>query len=88
LLTRAMDRHCHGTLQLDRELPGMSGGDVCRVVRARGLSTRVLLLSASVFEADRAMGLAPGARDHITKLFAFAELVQRVRTLGEDHPAA
>lgn len=72
----------YDVLVLDRDLPGMPGDDVCRAVCARGLSPKVLMLTASVSEEARAHGLALGATDYMTKPFAFSELVQRIQALG------
>src|SRR5271155_660772 len=78
----------YDVLVLDRDLPGMPGDDVCRAVCERGLPTRVLMLTASGSETARAAGLALGAKDYMTKPFAFTELVQRVRALADDDPPA
>ena len=66
---------------LDRDLPGMSGDDICRSVTA-GTATRVLMLTASTSDDARASGFSLGASDYVTKPFAFADLVERVRSLG------
>jgi DNA-binding response OmpR family regulator len=60
----------------------MSGDDICRSITA-GTRTRVLMLTASTSDAARATGFKLGASDYVTKPFAFADLVQRVRALGE-----
>ena len=67
---------------LDRDLPGMSGDEICAALAAEGALTRVLMLTASGTVADRVEGLALGADDYLAKPFAFAELVARVRALG------
>lgn len=67
---------------LDRDLPGMSGDDICRDLAAAGALTRVLMLTASGSVADRVAGLGLGADDYLGKPFAFDELVARVRALG------
>jgi DNA-binding response OmpR family regulator len=72
----------YDVLVLDRDLPGMSGDDICRSITA-GTRTRVLMLTASTSDAARATGFKLGASDYVTKPFAFADLVQRVRALGE-----
>lgn len=66
---------------LDRDLPGMSGDDICRSVTSE-TPTRVLMLTASTSDAARASGFSLGAADYVTKPFAFADLVERVRALG------
>ncbi len=74
---------------LDRDLPGMSGDELCGELAAAGAVTRVLMLTASAAVADRVEGLSLGADDYLAKPFAFAELVARVRALGRrSTPAA
>ena len=67
---------------LDRDLPGMSGDELCRRLAAEGALTRVIMLTASGTVADRVEGLSLGADDYLPKPFAFAELAARVRALG------
>jgi DNA-binding response OmpR family regulator len=67
---------------LDRDLPLMSGDDLCRRLTAEGALTRVLMLTAAGGLADRVEGLELGADDYLGKPFAFEELVARVRALG------
>ncbi len=67
---------------LDRDLPGMSGDDICRRLTDEGVLTRVMMLTASGTVEDKVSGLAIGADDYLAKPFAFAELVARVRALG------
>jgi DNA-binding response OmpR family regulator len=67
---------------LDRDLPGVSGDDVCRRVAAAQSSTRILMLTAAGTITDRVTGLELGADDYLSKPFDFAELVARVRALG------
>jgi DNA-binding response OmpR family regulator len=71
----------YDVIVLDRDLPGMSGDDICRSVTAT-LPTRVLMLTASTSEDARSSGLGLGASDYVTKPFSFADLVQRVHALG------
>lgn len=66
---------------LDWMLPGRSGLEVLKAVRARGTQVPVLLLTARDAIADRVLGLESGADDYLVKPFAFAELIARVRTL-------
>src|SRR6476661_3960181 len=62
---------------LDRDLPGVSGDEVCRqVVASHGL-TRVLMLTAAGTVRERVEGLGLGADDYLSKPFDFAELVAR-----------
>jgi two-component system copper resistance phosphate regulon response regulator CusR len=66
---------------LDWMLPGRSGIEILKIVRARGVKTPVLLLTARDAVDDRVSGLESGADDYLVKPFAFAELVARIRTL-------
>jgi len=67
---------------LDRDLPGVSGDEVCRqIVASHGLS-RVLMLTAAATVKQRVDGLGLGADDYLPKPFDFAELVARIRALG------
>ena len=67
---------------LDVMLPGGSGFDLCRELRAGGLSTPILMLTARDAVDDRVTGLDVGADDYLTKPFAFRELLARVRALA------
>lgn len=67
---------------LDRDLPGLSGDQLCRDIVDSSSLTRVLMLTASGSVADRVNGLSLGADDYLAKPFAFPELVARVRALG------
>ena len=66
---------------LDVMMPGMDGFSVVRRLRARGVSTPVLLLTARAEVPDRVEGLDAGADDYLPKPFAMAELLARVRAL-------
>jgi len=66
---------------LDWLLPGKAGIELCRDLRARGLSIPILMLTAKDAIADRIAGLNTGADDYLTKPFAFAELLARIRAL-------
>jgi DNA-binding response OmpR family regulator len=67
---------------LDRDLPGKSGDEICRSLTDEGVLTRVIMLTASGSIEEKVEGLALGADDYLSKPFAFAELVARVRALG------
>jgi len=69
-------------LILDVMLPGGSGFDLCRELRAREVATPILMLTARDTVDDRVAGLEVGADDYLTKPFAFKELLARVRALG------
>jgi DNA-binding response OmpR family regulator len=66
---------------LDLRLPGKDGIDLLRELRAAGDSTPVLALTARGSLDDRIIGLDSGADDYLTKPFAFAELIARLRAL-------
>ena len=65
---------------LDLMLPGMSGLEVCRVIRAES-SVPILMLTARDGELDKVVGLEVGADDYVTKPFSLRELTARVRAL-------
>jgi DNA-binding response OmpR family regulator len=67
---------------LDRDLPGVHGDDICRQIVADRSDIRVLMLTAADTIKDRVDGLGLGADDYLSKPFAFAELVARVRALA------
>jgi len=69
-------------LLLDLNLPGKSGLDVLRDLRAASHSLPVLILTARDGVDDRVAGLDSGADDYVTKPFELAELAARVRALG------
>ena len=66
---------------LDITLPRMNGFDVCRDLRARGVQTPVLMLTARGQVIDRVLGLKLGADDYLTKPFEMMELLARVEAL-------
>jgi two-component system OmpR family response regulator len=66
---------------LDRMLPGMDGMAVLGAIRAGGIHTPVLMLSALAAVDDRVAGLTAGSDDYLTKPFAFAELLARLRLM-------
>jgi DNA-binding response OmpR family regulator len=66
---------------LDWLLPGMDGLSLCRALRARGVRTPILMLTARDALSDRVEGLNSGADDYLTKPYAFEELLARTRAL-------
>ncbi len=66
---------------LDVMLPGLNGFEVCRLLRSRGVTTPLLMLTARDDVDDRVSGLDAGADDYLSKPFAFKELLARVRAL-------
>lgn len=71
----------YDVLVLDRDLPGMSGDEICRTITTQ-TATRVLMLTASTSDAARAAGFELGASDYVTKPFGFADLAKRIRELA------
>jgi two-component system, OmpR family, response regulator len=78
---RSARRNDHAVVILDRFLPGMEGGEVCRRLRAEGLQTLVLMLTAMDGLEDKIDGLRLGADDYLTKPFSFDELLARLQAL-------
>jgi two-component system response regulator MprA len=75
-------------LVLDVGLPDADGRDVCQALRARGVTTPVLFLTARDALTDRLSGFHAGGDDYLTKPFALAELLVRVHALLRRVPAA
>ncbi len=73
-------------LILDRMLPGLDGLSLLKAVRAAGVSSPVLMLTAMGAIEDRVAGLEGGADDYLVKPFSFAELNARVNALGRRQP--
>ena len=68
-------------LLLDLMLPRRDGIDVLATLRKRGIQTPIFVLTAKDTVEDRVIGLDQGADDYLTKPFAFAELLARIRAL-------
>src|SRR5436190_8043657 len=68
-------------LVLDVGLPDADGRDVCQALRARGVTSPVLFLTARAALPDRLSGFHAGGDDYLTKPFALGELVVRVQAL-------
>ena len=66
---------------LDLMLPKKDGISVCRELRAQGLTTPILMLTAKDTVEDKITGLDVGADDYLTKPFSFGELLARIRAL-------
>jgi DNA-binding response OmpR family regulator len=77
----------YDVIVLDRDLPGISGDHVCRIVTDAEPPPMVLMLTAATSPADRVQGLTLGADDYLAKPFHFPELVLRVRALARRRPA-
>jgi two-component system, OmpR family, alkaline phosphatase synthesis response regulator PhoP len=66
---------------LDVMLPRMSGFDVCRTVRQKGIETPILILTARSEVTEKVVGLKLGADDYLTKPFDMLELLARIEAL-------
>jgi len=66
---------------LDVMLPGMSGFDILKQCRNKGISTPVIMLTAKAEELDKVLGLEFGADDYITKPFSLRELLARIKAI-------
>lgn len=72
----------YDVVMLDLMLPGADGFEVCRQLRARGVDTPVIIVTARDAVSDRIAGLDGGADDFLVKPFAFDELLARLRAVG------
>ena len=76
---------------LDLMLPGLSGTEVCRQIRAKS-QVPIIMLTAKDTEVDKVVGLELGADDYVTKPYSSRELVARIRAVlrrhGEEDQAA
>lgn len=70
---------------LDVDLPDIDGREVCRRLRAAGVSAPVIMLTAADQDADTIQGLDAGANDYVTKPFKFAVLLARIRAQLRSH---
>jgi DNA-binding response OmpR family regulator len=77
----AAAKHKPALIVLDVMLPGASGYDVCKALRAKKNSTPILMLTAKGQEIDKVVGLDLGADDYVTKPFGVRELLARIHAL-------
>src|SRR5437764_5883715 len=77
----------YDALVLDVMLPGIDGFEACERLRADGVSTPVLMLTARDAIEDRIAGLDGGADDYLVKPFSLAELLARLRALFRRQPS-
>ncbi|HEY0124415.1 MAG TPA: response regulator transcription factor [Rhizobium sp.] len=80
-------RETYDVYVVDRMLPGLDGLSIVRSMRAAGVKTPTLFLSAIAGIDDRVEGLEAGADDYLVKPFAFSELLARVNALARRPPA-
>jgi DNA-binding response OmpR family regulator len=66
---------------LDVMLPEVSGFDICKAARKKGVNTPIILLTAKGEEMDKVLGLELGADDYITKPFSLRELLARIKAI-------
>lgn len=76
----AYDRQGADIVLLDLMMPGLSGTEVCRQLRARG-NVPIIMVTARDSEVDKVVGLELGADDYVTKPFSGRELVARIRAV-------
>lgn len=74
-------RNTYDLILLDVMMPGMSGLDVCKKAREKGINTPIVLLTAKSEEMDKVLGLELGADDYITKPFSLRELLARIKAI-------
>ena len=77
----AAARHAPALIVLDVMLPGLSGFEVCKQLRAKKTTALILMLTAKSQEMDKVIGLDLGADDYVTKPFGVRELVARIHAL-------
>ena len=77
----AVAKHHPTLIVLDVMLPGLSGYDVCKRLRAAKNATPILMLTAKSQELDKVVGLDLGADDYVTKPFGVRELLARIHAL-------
>jgi DNA-binding response OmpR family regulator len=77
----AFGRHRPSLLILDVMLPGLSGYEICKQLRAKKTAVLILMLTAKGQEIDKVVGLDLGADDYVTKPFGVRELLARIHAL-------
>ncbi|MBK9738351.1 MAG: response regulator transcription factor [Actinobacteria bacterium] len=80
----AFDEYGADLILLDLMLPGISGNEVCRQIRAKS-QVPIIMLTAKDGEIDKVVGLEIGADDYVTKPFSSRELLARVRAVLRRH---
>lgn len=79
---RLATEHPYDVIVSDIIIPGVSGLELCRRLRASGLKTPILMLSALGHTDDKVTGLEAGADDYLSKPFEFREFLARVKALS------
>jgi DNA-binding response OmpR family regulator len=83
-----LDMNPYDVIVLDRDLPGIHGDTICRMIAGTGKPVMVLMLTAAGTPTDRVTGLSLGADDYLPKPFHFPELILRIRALARRKPTA
>lgn len=83
-----LDVNSYHVVVLDRDLPGIHGDTICRMIVEGDNPAMVLMLTAADSPGDHVAGLSLGADDYLAKPFHFPELVLRIRTLARRQPDA
>jgi len=78
---KKMINRTYDLVLLDVMLPGMSGFDVCKRAREKGVRAPIIMLTAKGEEVDKVLGLELGADDYITKPFSLRELLARIKAV-------
>ncbi len=84
----AAEDHPFDLVVLDLMLPGMSGYDVCKVIREKDPHVPVLILTARTLTEDKIQAFDAGTDQYVTKPFSLAEVLARVRNLLARRPAS
>lgn len=83
-----LDVNAYDVVVLDRDLPGIHGDSLCRMITEGDQRVMVLMLTAAGSPQDRVSGLSLGADDYLAKPFHFPELVLRIQALARRQPSA
>jgi DNA-binding response OmpR family regulator len=85
---RRLEIYSYDVVVLDRDLPGIHGDTLCRIITESDAPAMILMLTAAGAPDERVSGLALGADDYLPKPFHFPELVLRVRALARRRSTA
>ena len=80
------EQNIYDVILLDRMLPGMEGTEILTALRAKGISTPIIMITALGTLSDKVKGLDLGADDYLVKPFAFEELMARIRCVTRRSP--
>ena len=75
------EQNIYDVILLDRMLPGMEGTEILTALRAKGISTPIIMITALGTLSDKVKGLDLGADDYLVKPFAFEELLARIHSI-------